>query len=60
EYRLATDPTLRSHFEAARWLPLGERGAGYVLLRARAGALPPTDDARKPAPATGEPASGAL
>jgi hypothetical protein len=59
EYRLATDPTLHSHFEAACWLPLGDRGAGYVLLRARGDAPLPVDDARKPAPATGEPASGA-
>jgi hypothetical protein len=37
EYRLATDPTTATHFTATDWLPLGARGAGYVLLRTHAG-----------------------
>ncbi len=36
EARLARDPVVARHFAAASWLPLGTRGAGYVLLRARA------------------------
>ncbi len=34
EARLARDPVVARHFTAAAWLPLGARGAGYVLLRA--------------------------
>jgi hypothetical protein len=34
EERLAHDPLLARHFEPAAWLPLGSRGAGYVVLRA--------------------------
>jgi hypothetical protein len=37
EGRLAADDVLARHFVADRWLPLGARGAGYVLLRARSG-----------------------
>ncbi len=35
EARLARDPVVLRHFDPAAWLPLGIRGAGYVLLRAR-------------------------
>jgi len=35
EARLARDPVLARHFAPAAWIPLGARGAGYVLLRAR-------------------------
>jgi hypothetical protein len=35
EHRLARDPTVAHHFEPAAWLPLGTRGPGYVLLKAR-------------------------
>jgi len=34
EARLARDLTIAEHFEPTGWLPLGGRGAGYVLLRA--------------------------
>ncbi|HEY8039184.1 MAG TPA: hypothetical protein VIF15_05290 [Polyangiaceae bacterium] len=34
EARLAADEVVARHFFAAAWLPLGARGAGYVLLRA--------------------------
>jgi len=33
EARLAGDALVRKHFAPAAWLPLGRRGAGYVLLR---------------------------
>jgi hypothetical protein len=33
EYRLATDPVVQRHFAPAAWLPLGAKGAGYVLLK---------------------------
>jgi hypothetical protein len=33
EARLARDPVIEHHFAPAAWLPLGARGAGYVLLR---------------------------
>jgi hypothetical protein len=33
EARLASDPVVAAHFSPAAWLPLGPRGAGYVLLR---------------------------
>jgi hypothetical protein len=36
EYRLAIDPIVQKHFAPAAWLPLGAKGAGYVLLRSRA------------------------
>jgi hypothetical protein len=36
EARLARDPVIANHFGPAAWLPLGTRGAGYVLLKARA------------------------
>ncbi|HXN30387.1 MAG TPA: hypothetical protein VN894_00940 [Polyangiaceae bacterium] len=39
EARLARDPVIARHFTPARWLPMGTRGAGYVLLIAR-----PTED----------------
>jgi hypothetical protein len=34
EQRLAWDPVLARRFAPAAWLPLGNRGAGYVVLRA--------------------------
>jgi hypothetical protein len=34
EARLASDDTLGSHFTGVAFIPLGARGAGYVLLRA--------------------------
>ncbi len=34
EQRLAWDPVLARRFAPAAWLPLGHRGAGYVVLRA--------------------------
>lgn len=34
--RLAVDPTVVHHFTPVAWLPLGAKGGGYVLLRARA------------------------
>jgi hypothetical protein len=34
EARLASDDVVARHFKPATWLPLGSRGAGYVLLRA--------------------------
>ncbi len=33
EYRLAIDPVVQRHFAPAAWLPLGAKGAGYVLLK---------------------------
>ncbi len=33
EARLADDVVVASHFVASSWLPLGPRGAGYVVLR---------------------------
>jgi hypothetical protein len=33
EARLARDEVIAHHFAPAAWLPLGTRGAGYVLLR---------------------------
>jgi hypothetical protein len=33
EARLARDDLIARHFEPEAWLPLGPRGAGYVLLR---------------------------
>ena len=33
EYRLAIDPVVKKHFAPAAWLPLGAKGAGYVLLK---------------------------
>jgi hypothetical protein len=33
--RLAVDPTVVHHFTPTTWLPLGTKGAGYVLLRAQ-------------------------
>jgi hypothetical protein len=33
EARLASDDVVARHFEPVAWLPLGSRGAGYVLLR---------------------------
>jgi hypothetical protein len=33
EARLARDESVARHFAPAAWLPLGSRGAGYVLLR---------------------------
>jgi hypothetical protein len=33
EARLAQDEVVARHFAPAAWLPLGSRGAGYVLLR---------------------------
>jgi hypothetical protein len=36
ERRLAGDEIVQRHFEAALWLPLGTRGAGYVMFRRRA------------------------
>lgn len=36
EYLLAIDPVVQKHFAPAAWLPLGAKGAGYVLLRSRA------------------------
>ena len=45
ERRLARERLIASHFAPAAWLPLGARGAGYVLLRATpSGASPPDDD----------------
>lgn len=35
EARLARDPVLARHFAPAAWIPLGARGAGYVLLRTK-------------------------
>jgi hypothetical protein len=35
EARLAHDEVIERHFAPAAWLPLGARGAGYVLLRKR-------------------------
>jgi hypothetical protein len=35
EARLAHDEVIERHFAPAAWLPLGPRGAGYVLLRKR-------------------------
>ena len=37
EARLAHDPVVSRHFSPVAWLPLGEAGAGYVLLAARRG-----------------------
>jgi hypothetical protein len=34
EARLARDAVIARHFAPATWLPLGVRGAGYVMLRA--------------------------
>jgi hypothetical protein len=34
ERRLASDEIVQRHFAPAAWLPLGAKGAGYVLLRA--------------------------
>jgi hypothetical protein len=34
EARLAADESIAARFEPSAWLPLGTRGAGYVLLRA--------------------------
>jgi hypothetical protein len=34
EQRLAQDPVLARHFAPLMWLPLGDGGAGYVVLRA--------------------------
>jgi hypothetical protein len=34
EGRLAADDVTARHFTAVTFLPLGARGAGYVLLRA--------------------------
>jgi hypothetical protein len=33
EYRLANDVVIARHFAPSAWLPLGAKGAGYVLLR---------------------------
>jgi hypothetical protein len=33
EARLARDAAIAAHFEPAAWLPLGQSGAGYVVLR---------------------------
>ncbi len=35
EARLARDEAIAAHFAPVSWLPLGVRGAGYVILRAR-------------------------
>jgi hypothetical protein len=37
EQRLAHDPVLARHFGDPTWLPLGTRGAGYVVVRAKRG-----------------------
>jgi hypothetical protein len=36
EARLAANDVVARHFEPEAWLPLGNRGAGYVVLRAHA------------------------
>jgi hypothetical protein len=38
EARLARDPVIERHFDAAAWLPLGPSGGGYVLLLGARGA----------------------
>lgn len=35
EFRLARDPLVQKHFAPRAWLPLGAKGAGYVLLERR-------------------------
>ena len=35
EYRLANDEVIARHFTPTAWLPLGAKGAGYVLLRTK-------------------------
>ena len=35
EARLARDEVIARHFSPAAWLPLGDRGAGYVVLRSK-------------------------
>jgi hypothetical protein len=47
EARLAEDDVVARHFTPAAWLPLGDRGAGYVVLRA---VRPPSPDDSLPTP----------
>jgi hypothetical protein len=43
EARLVNDVAFEHHFGAEAWLPLGTRGAGYVVLRARSSATMKTE-----------------